>query len=100
MGIIRVNSLFSWIRAVPPGRGHGRDDCRELRWLAVGGWAAAAYDRCLGADHPAIELEKNAESSTANVSPMKRVNQTRTNAINRLQIHRDLQAFFDPEPRS
>ena len=30
---------------------------------------------------------------------MKRVNQTRTNVINRLRIHQDLRAFFDPEAR-
>jgi hypothetical protein len=36
----------------------------------------------------------------ANVSPMKCVNQTRTNVINRLPIHQDLRAFFDPDTRS
>ena len=36
----------------------------------------------------------------ANRSPMKRANQTRTNGINRLRIHSDLRAFFDPDTRS
>jgi hypothetical protein len=36
----------------------------------------------------------------ANVSPMKCVNQTRTNVVNRLRIHQDLRAFFAPEARS
>src|SRR6516164_3403816 len=43
--------------------------------------------------------------STANISPMKRVNQTRTNVINCLRIHQDLRAFprlwaFLPPARS
>ena len=36
----------------------------------------------------------------ANVSPMRCVNQTRTNVINCLRIHQDLRAFFDPDARS
>jgi len=43
---------------------------------------------------------KNCIGRTANVSPMKRVNQTRTNGINRTRIHQDLQASLDPETRS
>ena len=33
------------------------------------------------------------ERSTANVSPMKRLNRTRTNAIDRRRFHQDLQAI-------
>jgi hypothetical protein len=36
----------------------------------------------------------------ANVSPMRCVNQTRTNVINRLRIHQERRAFFDPDARS
>jgi hypothetical protein len=36
----------------------------------------------------------------ANVSPMKCLNQTRTNVVNRLRIHQVLRAFFDSEARS
>jgi len=39
-------------------------------------------------------------SRTANVSPMKYVNRTRTNVINRLRIHEDLRAFFDSDALS
>jgi hypothetical protein len=39
-------------------------------------------------------------AAAANVSPMKCVNQTRTNVINRLRIHEDLRAFLDSDVRS
>jgi hypothetical protein len=37
---------------------------------------------------------------TANVSPMKRLNRTRTNVIDRRQFHQDLQAIPGNETRS
>jgi hypothetical protein len=47
-----------------------------------------------------VRLAQSGMIFTANVSPMKYVNQTRTNVINRLRIHQDLRAFLDSATRS
>jgi len=68
---------------------HGRAALRDVAGTAR---AASAKIRRLNQFKDMSHVHIT-QISTANVSSMKRVNQTRTNVINCLRIHQDLRAF-------